>query len=446
MSIKVCKFGGSSVADAAQLKKVRALVEADPERRVIVPSAPGRRSPDDVKVTDQLYRCRELAEAGEGVAEAWDWTEARYLSIVDALGLDSEMKRSLERELAQVRTRIEGGATADYVASRGEYLNGHVVAALLGFAFVDPAELIHFDADDRFDAERTQQTVKSRLTPAVEAGGVVVPGFYGAGPGGEIVTFSRGGSDITGAILARGVDASVYENWTDVPGVLMTDPRIVDDPRTIDLMTYRELRELAYMGATVLHDEAIFPVRAAGIRVNIRDTNQPDHPGTMIVPTEDDTEERAAGITGIAGRKDFSIIAVEKTLMNAEVGFGLKLLGVLERRGIPFEHLPSGIDTMSLVVKDSNVGGDIEAIAEEIREVCEADGLEIYRDIALIATVGRGMSHHPGMAARLFDALFAAGVNVRMIDQGSSELNIIVGVEAADFETAVRAIYGAFAG
>jgi len=437
VSIRVCKFGGSSVASATQLRKVRALVEAEPERRIIVPSAPGRRSDDDVKVTDQLYRCRELADAGEDLAEAWGWTEARYLSIVEELALDLDLRP----ELDAVRARIEAGASADYVASRGEYLNGHVIAALLGFDFVDPAELIHFDAKGRFDSERTQQTVKDRLA---DVRGVVVPGFYGADPSGEIVTFSRGGSDITGAILARGVHASVYENWTDVPGVLMTDPRIVDGPRTIELMTYRELRELAYMGATVLHDEAIFPVRAAGIPVNIRNTNQPDHPGTMIVPSEHATAARAGRITGIAGRKDFSIIAIEKTLMNAEVGFGMKMLGVLERRGIAFEHMPSGIDTMSLVLKDSNVGDQLDAVAEEIRETCEADALEIYRDIALIATVGRGMSHFPGMAARLFGALYDAQVNVRMIDQGSSELNIIVGVEASDFERAVRAIYGAF--
>ncbi len=440
MSIKVCKFGGSSVADAAQLRKVQALVEADPERRVIVPSAPGKRSQDDVKVTDQLYRCRDLAGAGEDLADAWAWTVDRYQSIVSELGLALD----LTGELEGVRKQIESGASADYVASRGEYLNGHVVAALLGFEFVDPAELIHFDDAGRFDAERTQQTVNAQLVSKAKANGVVVPGFYGADPSGEIVTFSRGGSDITGAILARGVGASVYENWTDVPGVLMTDPRIVDQPATIELMTYRELRELAYMGATVLHDEAIFPVRAAGIPVNIRDTNQPEHPGTMIVPSEQSMGRKAGRITGIAGRKDFSIIAVEKTLMNAEVGFGMKMLGVLERRGIPFEHMPSGIDTMSLVLKDAHVGDQLEALAEEIREACDADALEIYRNIALIATVGRGMSHQPGMAARLFDALFRAGVNVRMIDQGSSELNIIVGVEADDFRTAVRAIYDAF--
>jgi len=412
-------------------------VEADPARRIVVPSAPGKRGGDDVKVTDQLYRCRELAAAGRDLAETWAWTETRYLSIIDELGLDLDLKPRLD----EVRGRIEAGASRDYVASRGEYLNGHIVAALLGFEFVDAAGLIHFDARGRFDAERTQTTVAERL---VDTAGVVVPGFYGANDAGEILTFSRGGSDITGAILARGVHASVYENWTDVPGVLMTDPRIVDDPRTIELMTYRELRELAYMGATVLHDEAIFPVRAAGIPVNIRDTNQPDHPGTLIVPNEQATEAKAGRITGIAGRKDFSIIAVEKTLMNSEVGFGMRMLGVLERRGIPFEHLPSGIDTMSLVLKNSHVGDDLEAIAEEIREECNADGLEIYRDIALIATVGRGMSHFPGIAARLFDALYRADVNVRMIDQGSSELNIIVGVEAADFERAVRAIYDAF--
>ena len=441
VSLKVCKFGGSSVADAAQLRKVRAIVEADGDRRVVVPSAPGKRGDDDVKVTDQLYRCRELAAEGADIGEAWAWTEARYCSIVEELGLDLDMGPAL----AEVRARIEAGASADYVASRGEYLNGHIVAALLGFELIDPAGFVLFGADGRFDAEATQRNIERDVAPQLRSGGIVVPGFYGANAAGDIVTFSRGGSDITGAILARGVTASVYENWTDVPGVLMTDPRIVDQPRPIELMTYRELRELAYMGATVLHDEAIFPVRTAGIPVNIRDTNDPDHPGTRIVPVDRAGEPKAGHITGIAGRKDFSIIALEKTLMNSEVGFGLRVLEVLERRGIPFEHLPSGIDTMSLVLKDAHVGADIEAVAEEIRESSDADSVEIYRDIALIATVGRGMSHFPGMAARLFDALYAAGVNVRMIDQGSSELNIIVGVDAADFEAAVRAIYHAFA-
>jgi aspartate kinase len=437
VTIKVCKFGGSSVADASQLEKVREIVAADPARRIVVPSAPGKRGPDDVKVTDQLYRCRELAAAGEDLSEAWQWTEARYRSIIEALGLGLD----LGPELAEVREHIEAGASADYVASRGEYLNGHIVAALLDFEFVDPASFIVFDADRRFDADSTQQRIEERLD---SDRGIVVPGFYGADPSGEIVTFSRGGSDITGAILARGVGAALYENWTDVPGVLMTDPRIVDEPRPIEIMTYQELRELAYMGATVLHEDAVFPVRASGIPVNIRDTNDPDHPGTLIVPNDRAGEAKAGRITGIAGRKDFSIIAVEKTLMNAAVGFGMRMLGVLERRGIPFEHMPSGIDTMSLVLKDSMVGDQLQAVAEEIREVCEVDSLEIYRDIALIATVGRGMSHFPGMAARLFTALYEADVNVRMIDQGSSELNIIVGVDAADFEDAVRAIYAAF--
>jgi aspartate kinase len=437
VTIKVCKFGGSSVADAAQLEKVRAIVAADPARRIVVPSAPGKRSSDDIKITDQLYRCRGLAAAGHDLDEAWQWTEARYRSIVETLGLTLD----LGPQLAEVRGRIEAGASTDYVASRGEYLNGFIVAALLGFEFIDPASFIAFDAERRFDADSTQQNIESSLD--VERG-IVVPGFYGADPSGEIVTFSRGGSDITGAILARGVGASLYENWTDVPGVLMADPRIVDHPRPIEVMTYQELRELAYMGATVLHEDAVFPVRASGIPVNIRDTNAPDHPGTLIVPHERAGDAKAGRITGIAGRKDFSIIAVEKTLMNAAVGFGMRMLGVLDRRGIPFEHMPSGIDTMSLVLKDSIVGDQLQAVAEEIREECEVDSLEIYRDIALIATVGRGMSHFPGMAARLFTALYEADVNVRMIDQGSSELNIIVGVDGDDFELAVRAIYDAF--
>jgi len=437
LGTKVCKFGGSSLADARQLLKVKEIVEADVARRFVVPSAPGRRAPDDIKVTDLLYGCREAAARGDSIDAPFGQICERFSTISRELGLGIDLSSQLD----EIRARIQAGASADYVASRGEFLCGQLVAALLRFEFVDAAELIHFDAQHRFDAERTQAHLGERLAGRER---IVVPGFYGSDPSGEIVTFSRGGSDVTGSILARGVSAELYENWTDVSGMLMADPRIVENPAPIEQITYRELRELAYMGATVLHEDAIFPVRAAGIPIHIRNTNAPDDPGTQILRDTPASERSERRITGIAGRRDFTIIYIEKTLMNAEVGFARRMLEVLERHDVPFEHLPSGIDTMSLVVGSTYLEGKLDQIQSEIETVCQADSVQVLRDMALIATVGRRMMHTPGMAAKLFGALAAAGVNIRMIDQGSSELNIIVGIESADFDTAVRAIYHAF--
>jgi aspartate kinase len=436
MGLKTCKYGGTSVADAQKLRQVKAIVEADPERRYVVPSAPGKRSPDDVKVTDMLYACHERGTAGEPADAVFEPIRERYQEIISDLGLSLDLSPYLD----EVCQQLSAGAGADYAASRGEYLNGLLVADLLGYEFVDAADIVHFDAKGRFDAERTQDSVSKRLAGTTRA---VIPGFYGALPDGSIKTFSRGGTDISGAIVARGTGSTVYENWTDVSGLLMADPRVVENPRTIDVLTYRELRELAYMGATVLHDEAIFPVRQAGIPVHIRNTDTPDLDGTRIIREMGDTPP-SGEITGIAGRKDFTIIALEKTLMNAEIGFGRRLLNALESYSISWEHMPSGIDTLSIVIKDSELEGKLETVIAEIQEKCEPDSIESYSNIALIATVGRGMMHIPGMAGRLFGALAGAGVNVRMIDQGSSELNIIVGVDVGDFETAVRAIYDAF--
>jgi aspartate kinase len=436
MGLKTCKYGGTSVADARKLRQVKAIVEADPERCYVVPSAPGKRSPDDVKVTDMLYACHERGSAGEPADTVFEPIRERYQEIISDLGLGLDLGPYLD----EVCQRLSAGAGADYAASRGEYLNGLLVADLLGYEFVDAADIVHFDAEGRFDAERTQDSVSKRLAGTTRA---VVPGFYGALPDGSIKTFSRGGTDITGAIVARGTGSDVYENWTDVSGLLMADPRIVENPDTIEVLTYRELRELAYMGATVLHDEAIFPVRQAGIPVHIRNTDTPDQDGTLIIREMGDTPP-SGQITGIAGRKDFTIIALEKTLMNAEIGFGRRLLDVLESHGISWEHIPSGIDSLSVVVKDSELGDKLEKVVAEIEEKCKPDSIESHSDIALIATVGRGMSHIPGMSGCLFSALAEAGVNVRMIDQGSSELNIIVGVDAKDFEKAMRAIYDAF--
>ena len=436
MGIRVCKFGGSSVADATQLRKVRAIVENCDDRRFIVPSAPGRQMPDDEKVTDLLYRAHEAAAQGQSIEPLFDQISERYRKIVGDLGLEFD----LDPALSEAHDQIRDGASVSYTASRGEYLIGLVMAKLLDRPFIDPVEMIRFDESGRFLPKETHAAVAARLADE-ETG--VIPGFYGALPDGSIQTFSRGGSDITGAIISRGIGAEIYENWTDVSGLLMADPRIVRAPHTIREMTYRELRELAYMGATVLHDEAIFPVRAANIPVHILNTNDPDSAGTRIRRAGNDRPP-AGRITGIAGRKDFTIIALEKTLMNAEIGFGRRVLAVLERHGVSWEHIPSGIDTLSIVIKSDVVEARIDSLVEEIDAECTPDSIEIHSGIALIATVGRGMSHAPGTAARLFGALARAGINIRMIDQGSSELNIIVGVENADFVRTVQAIYDEF--
>lgn len=438
MGTKVAKFGGSSVADAEQLRKVQAIVRQDPERRVIVVSAPGKRSSSDTKITDLLYLCHEYASRGGPFEEAFSTAADRYRGIVRDLGLGLDLEPDLER----IRAGILASSTPDYAASRGEYLMARIAAVLFGAEFIDAVELIRFDASGRLDIGATDAAVGRALAGKLEGDRVVVvPGFYGAMPDGSIRTFSRGGSDITGAIMARGIRAEIYENWTDVSGVLMTDPRIVRDARPIQVLTYRELRELAYMGASVLHDQAIFPVIDAGIPVHVRNTNAPDDAGTRIV---NQVQDAANAVTGIAGRKGFTVIALERNLMNAEIGFGRKLLSVLERHGVSFEHMPTGIDTASLVVESSYLKDKLPVLLEEIRAECTPDRLEVYENMALIATVGRGMMHTPGVAARVFGALAGAGINVRMIDQGSSEINIIVGVEEADFNGAVRAIYQAF--
>lgn len=436
MGIKVVKFGGSSLADAEQIQKVQAIINADPERRYMVPSAPGKRNSADHKVTDLLYLCHAHVQQGISFDEVFQLISRRYLEIVADLGLSLDFQPYLD----EVKKTIAGGASADYTASRGEYLNGIIVAHLLGWEFVDPAEIIFFNEHGHFDSEKTQKAVSQRLSSVERA---VIPGFYGSNPDGSIKTFSRGGSDITGAIVARGVNASIYENWTDVSGFLMADPRVVENPKSIERITYRELRELSYMGASVLHEESIFPVRQAGIPVNIKNTNRPEDAGTLIVSNAEPTQAMGC-ITGIAGRKNFTIIAIEKALMNLELGFGRKLLAVLENQGVSFEHMPSGIDTISLVIAANQLDGKLEAILEGIQRECQPDAVDVYPDMALVATVGRGMAYTPGVAAKLFNALSQSGVNVRMIDQGSSEINIIVGVENQDFERAVKAIYQAF--
>jgi aspartate kinase len=436
MGTKVAKFGGTSLADAEQFRKVQSIIQADRERRYVVPSAPGKRTASEKKITDLLYLCHAHTQQDIPFDEVYALIRNRYLEIVRDLGLRLDLRPHLE----EVKKKISEGASADYTASRGEYLNGLIMADLLSFEFIDPHEIIFFDKLGRLDARTTQEVTARRLAKVERA---VIPGFYGSSHDGKVKTFSRGGSDITGAIIARGVGAEIYENWTDVSGLLMADPKIVKHPKPIDTVTYRELRELAYMGANVIHDEAIFPVREAGIPVRIMNTNKPEDPGTLILQDADPITHTGT-ITGIAGKKGFTVIVIEKALMNKELGYGRRILSVLEANAISFEHMPSGIDTISLVIADQQLDRKLDKVIQEIKAECTPDSVELFPNMALVATVGRGMAYTPGIAAKLFTALGNDRINVRMIDQGSSEINIIVGVENEDLERAVRAIYGAF--
>ncbi|EET61621.1 aspartate kinase [Marvinbryantia formatexigens DSM 14469] len=432
---KVVKFGGSSLASAEQFQKAGSIIRAEKSRKYVVPSAPGKRFDGDTKVTDMLYDCYETAVSGQDFEQKLDKIKERYYEIIKGLHLDL----SLEKEFAQIHDYFKNGAGSNYAASRGEYLNGIIMAAYLGFTFIDAAEVIFFREDGSFDADKTDKILSARLKKTEYA---VIPGFYGAMTNGSIRTFSRGGSDITGSIVARAVKADIYENWTDVSGFLVTDPHIVENPEPIETITYRELRELAYMGASVLHDEAIFPVRCEGIPINIRNTNDPSAPGTMIV--ESTCKKPKYTITGIAGKKGFAAINIEKDRMNSEVGFGRKVLSVFEDNGISFEHIPSGIDTMSVFVHQSDFEEKEQKVLAGIHRAVSPDYLDMEADLALIAVVGRGMKSTRGTAGRIFSALAHANINIRMIDQGSSELNIIIGVSNSDFEKAIRAIYDIF--
>ncbi len=435
MSIKVVKFGGSSLADANQIKKAAAIIKEDSNRRYAVVSAPGKRFSDDIKVTDMFYSCYEAAKKGQDFSEIFEKIKERYNGIIKELGLTL----NLDREYAIIEGCLLGNAGRDYAASRGEYLNGVIIAEYLGFDFVDAADVVVFSENGEFMLDKTIELISERLKNSSYA---VIPGFYGMREGGTIKTFSRGGSDVTGSLVARAVNAEIYENWTDVSGFLICDPRIVEGAVGIETITYTELRELAYMGAGVLHEDAIFPVRTAGIPINIRNTNAPADKGTMIVA--ETNEESKNIITGIAGKKGFSAINIEKDMMNSEIGFGMKVLDVLRECNISFEHLPSGIDTMSVVLATSCIEGREEEIIAKINKAVSPDKLEIEHGLALLAVVGRGMRSTRGTAARTFAALAHARVNVKMIDQGSSELNIIIGVSEEDFEKATRAIYDCF--
>lgn len=439
MGIKVAKFGGSSVADGIQLTKTKEIIREDPDRKYIVVSAPGKRYEGDNKITDILYLCKTHIEHNLPYDQLFQVVVDRYMAVEINLGVKVDLLKYFE----EIRENLRKNPSADYIASRGEYLNAVLVAAFLEYDFVDTANLIKFDEKGRLLTEETDKALAEELAKHERA---VLPGFYGSTPDGEIKTFSRGGSDITGALVARAVHADVYENWTDVSGFLMADPRIVENPKQIRAISYKELRELSYMGASVLHEDAIYPARMANVPINIRNTNQPEDPGTFITAevSEDYSSEQNHIITGIAGSRDFTVVALYKNMMSSERGFVRKILDILDDYDINFEHLPSGIDTVSVVMANKAINGRLDEVLDEFRTRLRPDSIDVFEDMALIATVGHGMSYRQGVSAKLFEALAAAGVNIRMIEQGSSEMNIIVGVENKDFEKAIRAIYEAF--
>ncbi len=431
--MKVCKFGGTSMANGDTISRVIDIIDSDEQRRFVVVSAPGKRNKNDVKVTDALYACfNEKVEKGN-CDETFKVVEKRFNDIKRAIDVDIDVAGVLRG----IKEKIEGGASRDYCASRGEYLCAMLLAKKLGYEFVDTDDIVRFNDSGKLQMHYSLDLIKKRFENVDRA---VIPGFYGSNSRGEIVTFSRGGSDITGALIARALGADIYENWTDVDGFLTADPRIVDNPDIIDYLSYRELRELAYMGAEVLHPESIFPVRSVGIPINIKNTFNPSAHGTMIV-SEKDLPKDDKIVTGIAGKKGFTIINIEKDMMNSEIGFGRKALSVLEFEGISFEHVPSGIDTLSIVIRDEYIAGKMQRVLASLQESLNADNIEIHSGLSLIATVGHNMASRLGTASALFDALASNGINIRMIDQGSSELNIIVGVDTFDYEKAINAIY-----
>ena len=437
MAIKVVKFGGSSLADAKQIQKAAAIIQADPQRRYVVPSAPGKRFSGDTKVTDMLYACYALAEAGVEFQKELEAIQARYDDIIAGLGI----QLSLADEFAVIAENFRKRAGKDYAASRGEYLNGKVIAAYLGFPFVDAADVIFFQPNGSLDDQKTEEALRARLTDLENA---VIPGFYGCGADGYVKTFSRGGSDVTGSIVAGAVKAALYENWTDVSGILMADPRIVDDPEPIRRVTYSELRELSYIGAQVLHEGTIFPVREKNIPLNIRNTNDPEHPGTTILESIEEDTNDGSFITGIAGKKGFSVITIAKTGMSGDPGTLVRILEILAKHEVNVEYIPSGIDIISLVVESKKVSKCLYAMLGELQKEVQPNKITVTEHIAVVAAVGRKMAYRPGVSGKIFAKLGENGVNIRMITQGPEELNIIVGVEEKDFAQAIRVLYDSF--
>lgn len=437
MSVKVCKFGGTSMADGNVINSVKKIIDGDPQRKYVVVSAPGKRYSGDTKVTDLLYAChKELMKSGS-CKNGFAAVRARFTSLVKELNIPF----AIDSLLDETEAMIDREKSEDFTASRGEYLCARIVAEVLGATFIDAKDVIYFNADGSLNGEKSYKAISFAVSGAERA---VIPGFYGKGCDGRVKTFSRGGSDISGSIVARAVNATVYENWTDVSGFLACDPRIVASPVKIKTISYKELRELSYMGANVLHSDSIFPVRRANIPIQIKNTFRPQDVGTSIVPSAKYTPSGNL-VTGVAGKKNFTVIFIEKSHMNAEVGFICKVLSVFAEEGISIEHIPSGIDTMSLVVESCKLPKEkLETVIEKIKAAVAPDVIRVTEDIALIATVGHGMSSSVGTSARLFNAIAAADINIKMIDQGSSELNIIVGVRNDDYEKCIRAIYSEF--
>ena len=435
MNTIVTKFGGSSLADAKQFRKVKDIILSNKDRKIVIPSAPGKRNSKDFKITDLLYLCHGHIDSSIPLDDVFNLISNRYKEIVSDLNIQLDIDYYLDK----IKEDLENGASKDYAASRGEYLNGIILANYLDFQFIDAKEVILFNKYGCIDIDATYNSLKSVLTKDSKA---IIPGFYGSDPIGNIITFSRGGSDVTGALVAASINSQLYENWTDVSGFLMADPRIVENPMQIRKITYRELRELSYMGASVLHEESVFPVRNAGIPINIKNTNKPDDPGTLIV--RDMETDYNYPVKGIAGKKDFTVISIEKAMMNSELGFCRKVLSILEQNSISFENMPSGIDTVCVVISDAQLKNKTEILVDEIKRTCSPDSIVVHPNMALIATVGNGMSSNKGIAAKVFNSLSEANVNIRMIDQGSSEINILIGIENDDFEKGINAIYNAF--
>ena len=436
--LKVTKFGGSSMADAGQYKKIRDILLADPARRIVVVSAAGKRHSKDHKLTDLLYLCHAHTQYGVDCTSVFEMITSRYLEIRDELGIQLD----LEPEFAELKARLDKKAvTQDELVSRGEYFSAKLMAAYLGFRFIDSANWVKFNFDGTVDQEATYDALRKQVPIS---GGAVIPGFYGVMPDGHIRTFSRGGSDITGALAAAALDADVYENWTDVSGILMADPRIVDDPQPIPEVTYDELRELSYSGAQVLHEDAIFPVREKNIPLNIRNTNAPEDDGTMIQENFDGDHDPDRFITGITGKKNFTIISMTKRGMSNQVGVLHKVLSVLVRHGISVDYVPNGIDNVSVVLPTDAIAPHLYTILAEIEKEAEPDSLDVHDQIAVVAAVGRKMAFRPGISGKIFAALGEAGINIRMINQGPDELNIIFGVDNKDFKAAIRVLYNSF--
>lgn len=433
--MKVCKFGGTSVADSNQIKKVAKIIKSDKNRKYVVVSAPGKRDSSDNKITDLLYLTKSNFDHNAPFEEIFDVIKKRFFEIQDELKIDADISKAL----SEIKNKIKAGASEDYIVSRGEYLNAKIIAKYLGFEFVDAKDYIVFDESGKFLQDKTNKKLKELKR---KKKGIVMPGFYGSLPNKKIKTFSRGGSDITGSLLSKAINVSVYENWTDVSGFMMADPRIIKNPKKIHQITFNELRELSYMGATVLHENAIYPVRTANIPINIRNTNDVKDKGTLIVNKK--TIKTNSPITGIAGKKNFVVITLYKNLLTTEKGFIRKALTILEEENIAVEHIPSGIDTVSLIIDSKYANNTFKGTIKKIEAELEPDSIDVFHGISLIATVGEGMANKTGTASKLFGALSKADVNIKMIDQGSSEMNIIVGVKDEDFENAIKAIYKAF--